>query len=240
MPITHPARSPASGHQGCSADASPLRRSLIRGPASDGVTSGRPPHTNQCGPDRCLAVSWRSAVTIVRIVLADPRTGRPPRGSAVNGRLLIVLADDTGHRAVPLWLQGLDFKLLWWLLDRPAGDAVLASVLEETAARLLHAAGVAVTAVDIEPTGDDVRELRSDTAVARVGLATAAGTRHAQVSAGYGLALAAAAGAPVQVADEVMDRLAVPVQGGDVLAPFLPPPAAPPPRHPGLRRRPGP
>jgi len=37
-----------------------------------------------------------------------------------------------------------------------------------------------------------------------------------------------------------MDRLAVPVQGEDVLAPFLPPPAAPPPRHPGLRRRPEP
>jgi hypothetical protein len=47
-------------------------------------------------------------------------------------------------------------------------------------------------------------------------------------SAGYGLALAAAAGAPVRVADEVMDRLAVPVQGDDLLAPFLPtlPPAA--------------
>jgi len=42
-------------------------------------------------------------VTIVRIVLADPRSGRVPEGSAVNGQQLIVLADDTGHRAVPLW-----------------------------------------------------------------------------------------------------------------------------------------
>jgi hypothetical protein len=41
-------------------------------------------------------------VTIVRIVLADPRTGRVPGGSAVNGQQLIVLADDAGHRAVPL------------------------------------------------------------------------------------------------------------------------------------------
>jgi hypothetical protein len=54
-------------------------------------------------------------VTIVRIVLADPWTGSPPDGSAVNGRRLIVLADtvpteDGGHRAVPLWLPGLDFK----------------------------------------------------------------------------------------------------------------------------------
>ena len=190
-------------------------------------------------------------MTIVRIVLADPRTGGPPDGSAVNGRQLIVLADDTGHRAVPLWLPGLDFKLLWWLLDRPARDAVMAGVLEETAARLLHAAGVAVTAVDIEPAGEDVPELRSDTAAARVGLATAAGTRHVMVSAGYGLKLAVAAGAPVRVADAVMDRLAVPVHGEDVQAPFLLPAAVRPPgrsraaaafraaEH-GVHRRPGP
>jgi hypothetical protein len=131
-------------------------------------------------------------VTIVRIVLADPRTGGPPAGGTVNGQQLIVLAgtvpaEDGGHRAVPPWLPGLDFKLLWWLLDRPATDAVMAGVLEETAARLLHAAGVAVTAVDIEPVGEDVPELRSDTAVARAVLATAAGTRHVTVSAGYGL-----------------------------------------------------
>jgi hypothetical protein len=184
-------------------------------------------------------------VTIVRIVLADPRTGRPPGGSAVNGQQLVVLADtvlteDGGHRAVPLWLPGLDSKLLWVLLDRPARDAVLAGVLEETAARLLHAAGVAVTAVDIEPAGEDVPELRSDTAAARVGLATAAGTRHVLVSAGYGLKLAVAAGAPVRVADAVMDRLAVPVQGEDLLAPFLLPAAVRPPGSPGLRRRPEP
>jgi hypothetical protein len=77
-------------------------------------------------------------VTIVRIVLADPRSGRVPEGSAVNGRQLIVLADDAGHRAVPLWLRVIDAKLLWGLLERPAGDAVMAGVLEETAARLLH------------------------------------------------------------------------------------------------------
>jgi hypothetical protein len=176
-------------------------------------------------------------VTIVRIVLADPRTGGPPDGSAVNGRQLIVLADDTGHRAVPLWLPGLDFKLRWWLLDRPARDAVLAGVLEETAARLLHAAGVAVTAVDIEPAGEDVPELRSDTAAARAELATAAGTRHVTVSAGYGLKLAVAAGAPVRVADAVMDRLAVPVHGEDVHAPFLLPSAVRPPGDPGQRQR---
>ena len=181
-------------------------------------------------------------MTIVRIVVADPRTGRPPAGSAVNGRQLIVLADtapteDGGHRAVPLWLPGLDFKLLWLLLDRPAADAVLAGVLEETAAGLLHAAGVAVTAVDIEPASEDVPELRPGTAGARVELATSAGARHVLVSEGYGLKLAVAAGAPVRVADEVMDRLAVPVHGEDVHAPFLLPSAVRPPGDHGLSRR---
>jgi hypothetical protein len=174
-------------------------------------------------------------VTIVRIVF---RPGGAPEGSLVTGRDLIVLADDAGHRAVPLWLRV--SKLLWRLLEQPGEDAVMAGVLQQTAARLLDAAGVRVAAVDIEPAGEDVRELRPDTAAARVELATAAGTRQVQVSAGYGLALAAAIGAPVRVADAVMDRLAVPVQNGDVRAPFLPTAAARPPRHPGLRRRPEP
>ena len=176
-------------------------------------------------------------MTIVRVVLADPRSGRVPTGSAVNGQQLIVLADDAGQRAVPLWLGVVGAKLLLALLLRPAGDAVMAGVLEETAAQLLHAAGVAVTAVDIEPAGEDVPELRSDTAAARVGLVTAAGTRHVLVSAGYGVKLAVAAGAPVRVADAVMDRLAVPVQGEDVLAPFLLPAAGRPPDRPGQARR---
>jgi hypothetical protein len=180
-------------------------------------------------------------VTIVRIVLTDPRTGGPPDGGSVNGQHLVVLADtaaaeDGGHRAVPLWLPGLDFKLLWGLLDRPASDAVKGVVLEDTTARLLHAAGVAVTAVDIEPAGQDAPELRSGTAAARVELTTAGGTRQVTVSAGYGLKLAVAAGAPVRVADEVMDRLAVPVHGEDVHAPFLLPSAVRPPGDPGPRQ----
>ena len=170
-------------------------------------------------------------MTIVRIVRWP---GGVP-GSLVTGRDLIVLADDTGHRAVPLWLPV--SKQLWRLLDRPGQDSVMTGVLEETAARLLDVAGVEVTAVDIEPASEDVPELRSGTAAARVVLATAAGTRHVQVSAWYGLALAAAAGAPVRVAEAVLDRLAAPVQGEDVLAPFLPPAAAGPLSHPGLRRR---
>jgi hypothetical protein len=178
-------------------------------------------------------------VTNVRIVIADPRSERVPVGGAVNGHHLIVLADDTGHRAVPLWLRVRGAKgELMRLLHPPAGDPLpIDGHWQETAARLLHAAGVAVTAVDIEPASEDVPELRSDTVTARVRLAKAGGARHVLVSAAYGLALAAVAGAPVGVADEVMDRLAVPVQGGDVLAPFLRPAPGRPPGRPRLRRR---
>jgi hypothetical protein len=156
---------------------------------------------------------------------------------------LVVLADtvptkDGGHRAVPLWLQVWGDKELLSRLGRPAADAEVASGLLETAVRLLRAAGTAVSAVDIEPTSDDVPELRWDTVTARVGLATATGTRPFTVSAKYGLALAAVAGAPVRVADEVMDRLAVPVPGEDVLAPFLPPAYAWPPGRPARRFEP--
>ena len=54
----------------------------------------------------------------------------------------------------------------------------------------------------------------------------------------YGLALATVAGAPVRVAGTVMDRLAVPVEGEDMLAPFLPPGYAWPPDRPPRRFEP--
>jgi hypothetical protein len=183
-------------------------------------------------------------MTTVRIVhaLRHNRPARAPDGSDVaDWRLvqrLIVLADDTGHRAVPLWLRVWGQKDLLSRLGRPASDAEVASGLLETAARLLRTAGTAVSALDIEPASDDVPELRWDTVTARVGLATATGTRPVTVSAEYGLALAAVAGAPVRVADEVMDRLAVPVPGEDMLAPFLPPADARPPARPARRFEP--
>ena len=187
-------------------------------------------------------------MTTVRIVFAlqSLRAARAPNGSDVpDWRLhqrLIVLADtvptkDGGHRAVPLWLVA-GHKELLGRLSRPAVDTEVASGLLETAVRLLRTAGTEVSAVDIEPASDDVPELRWDTVTARVGLVTAAGTRPFTVSAEYGLALAAVAGAPVRVAEEVMDRLAVPVPGEDMLAPFLPPADARLPGRPARRFEP--
>ena len=138
-------------------------------------------------------------MTTVRIVPARHiRPARAPDGSDVpDWRLhqrLIVLADDPGHRAVPLWLRVYGDKELLGRLGRPAADAGVASGLLETAARLLRTAGTAVSGVDIEPVSDDVPELRWDTVTTRVGLATATGTRPVTVGAEYGLALAAVTG----------------------------------------------
>jgi bifunctional DNase/RNase len=175
-------------------------------------------------------------VTIVRIVVAQ--RGWVPADSGRNGEHLVVLAEDEGHRAVPLWLHVREGKELIGLLLRwAAGEPVMPGAWPETAARLLDAAGAAVTAVDIDPADADVPELSPDTVTARVELATGAGARHALVSAAYGLALAAVTGAPVRVADAVMDRLAVPVQGEDALAPFLLPAPRRPPASPGQRWR---
>ena len=78
-----------------------------------------------------------------------------------------------------------------------------------------------MTGVDIDVTEADTDELTPQASVARIGLGGPAGTRHVTAGLGLGLAMAAAAGVPVRLADTVMDRLAVPVPGEDLLGPFL-------------------
>ena len=92
---------------------------------------------------------------------------------------------------------------------------------QELTTRLLGAARARVTGVDIDVTEAGAAELSPEVTVARIGLAGPAGTRQVTAGLGLGLALAAAAGAPVRLADAVLDRLAVPVPGDDLLTPFL-------------------
>jgi hypothetical protein len=54
-----------------------------------------------------------------------------------------------------------------------------------------------------------------------LGLNGPAGSRRVTAGLGLGLAMAAAAGALVRLADEVVDRLAVPIPGDDLLGPVL-------------------
>ena len=133
-----------------------------------------------------------------------------------------MLADDARRRAIPIWLRdGGDLSQLIEHARRPAGDIVTADAPQVLTARLLDAAGASVTEVDIDVTDPDIEELSPQVTVARIRLTGSAGTRDVTADLGLGLAMAAATGAPVRLADALMDRLAVPVPGEDLLTPFL-------------------
>jgi hypothetical protein len=177
-------------------------------------------------------------MTTIRIAHAEPLPGRLGNGEFQTRGFLVVLADDAAHRAVPIWMRGEpgedDLSQLLELAGQHAGEILTVDVPEELTARLLRAADASVTGVDIDVTAADVDELSPEVTVARVGLAGPEGTRQVTAGLGLGLAMAAAAGAPVRLADAVMDRLAVPVPGDDLLGPFLdrvPPVARPRPGH---------
>jgi hypothetical protein len=161
----------------------------------------------------------------VRVAHAEPLPGKLPAGEVLTLGHLVVLADDAGHRAVPIWLRdepGVDdLARLVELRDRPPEEAVSAAVPEELTTRLLGVAGASVTGVDIDVTLPDAGTLGPEATVARVELTGHSGTRHVAAGLGLGLAIAVTAGAPIRVPDSVMDRLGAPVAGDDLLTPFL-------------------
>jgi hypothetical protein len=79
--------------------------------------------------------------------------------------------------------------------------------------RLLQAGGVTLTGVTVTDLGPGVT-------VTRIGIAGPGGTRPVTASLADGLTLAAITGAPLAVDDPVMDRLARPVTGPDLLSQF--------------------
>lgn len=131
----------------------------------------------------------------------------------------VVLADDGGHRALRAWLaRDPDGTSLPALLDRPGDDIwTTQGIPEELAVRLMSAAGGSVTRVEIHPDRADIEEVTEQTCTARIELGGPSGTRHVTARLDLGLTLAVVSGAPILVADAVMDRLAVPVPDGDVL-----------------------
>jgi RNA polymerase sigma factor (sigma-70 family) len=163
-------------------------------------------------PDLIPAVSRRTLMTAVRIAHAGPWPERQPAG-------LVVLADDAGHRALPVRLPA--HGVFWRLLARPGDAGHPVDDAGEMTGRLLHAAGITVTAVTVTDLGPAVTATRVDIAVP-------GGTRQVTTRLADGLALAVITGAPLAVDDPVMDRLAEPVTGPDLLSPFrsrhLPPP----------------
>jgi RNA polymerase sigma-70 factor (ECF subfamily) len=178
-------------------------------------------------PDLVPAVSRRIPMTTVRIARFERRIPPGPEPIGFPAHVLL-LADDAGHRELPIWVQDFSSQRLSPLFkqstfEQPADDheraaAGQARTVDELTARLLRAAGARVTGVDIDELGPEVP-------AARIDLATAAGTRHVTARVIEGLAVALAAGAPVRVADQVLDRLAIPRSDDDGPVP-LPEPAA--------------
>jgi RNA polymerase sigma factor (sigma-70 family) len=168
----------------------------------DGITTDR--------PDLIPQSNRRTSMTTVRVAHAEPRPDRTH-----ISHVLVVLADDTGRRVLPIWLMGIDGHSLRVLLDRDAEtDGESAGVPEELTDRLLRAAGARVTGVDID-------ELGPDLPVARIHVTTPGGAHEVTARLADGLAMAVVQGAPIRVSDILMDRLGEPIPGGDLLSPFL-------------------
>ncbi|HEX3516590.1 MAG TPA: hypothetical protein VHT26_21575, partial [Trebonia sp.] len=182
-------------------------------------------------PDLIPAITRRVPMTAVRIAYADPWPGRTPDGRMAIDHVLVVLADTVpadngGHRALPVRLPRHDGKL-WALLARPEdrGEELLDHA-EETTGGLLQAGGVTLAGVTVTDLGPGVT-------ATRIGIAGPGGTRPVTASLADGLTLAVITGAPLAVDDPVMDRLAEPVTGPDLLSQFRS--QETPPRN--LRRR---
>ncbi|MGB6577488.1 MAG: hypothetical protein WBF34_06180 [Streptosporangiaceae bacterium] len=155
-------------------------------------------------------------MTTVRIAHTEPWPGRRIGGRGFRiSSFLVVLADDSGGRALPVWLNGPEGHGLF----RGGDDHPHPEPAEVITAGLLRAAGVTVTGVDIDEldtalTTGPRHGREAAQAIARIGF-TGAGTaepRQMTVRIGYALAMAAATGAPVRVADQLMDQFAVPAQ----------------------------
>jgi bifunctional DNase/RNase len=177
-------------------------------------------------------------MTTVRIAHVEPWPGK--RGLRGHGFrvfcFLVVLADNTCGRALPVWLNGPEGHGLFRGDDHPHPEPA-----EVISAELLRAAGVTVTGVYIDELDSALttgpRHGREGPRPARIEF-TAAGTaepRQMTARIGYALALAAATGAPIQVTGQVMDQLAVPAQD-DLLGQFTRDVPLPRPRRHGFAR----
>lgn len=146
-------------------------------------------------------------MTSVRIARVERRVPPGPLPSLFPTDV-VVLTDETSRRELPIWLLARDGDRLSQITRAAAGvreqaSAATARTEDELTSRLLRAAGASVTGVDIDELGPGVT-------VARIGLASPAGTRQVTARLCDGLAAAATAGAPIRVSDAVMARLAVP------------------------------
>ena len=163
-----------------------------------------------------LVSGRRTPMTAVRVARVERRIPPGPTPDRYP-TYVIVLADDAGHRELPIWLLAHDGVRISAIFERRhpedenAGTiqdaAAKASTAEELTRQLLHAAGARMTSVDIDELGPEVP-------VARIGLTGQAGSGNVTARLPDGLGIAITAGTPIRVADAVMDRLAAPASPG--------------------------
>ena len=158
-------------------------------------------------------------VSVARIERRIP-PGPDPIGIPAH---VVMLADDAGRRVLPIWGEFNRRRFPQLFGPSAAGDegagTAEAQTVDELTARLLRAVGASVVGVDIDELGPEVP-------AARINLAIPAGIRHVTARVVEGLAVAITAGAPIRVADAVMDRLAVPLPDDDQPVPLPEPTAA--------------
>ena len=136
----------------------------------------------------------RTHMTTVHVARIERRIPHGPVPDRFPTHVM-VLTDAAGRRDLPIWLLGQDSHRFADDRHEPSPD--------ELTGRLLRAAGTRVAAVDIDELGPEVT-------VTRIELITPAGPEQVIARLHDGLAMAITSGAPIRVADTVMDRLAVP------------------------------
>jgi RNA polymerase sigma-70 factor (ECF subfamily) len=165
----------------------------------------------------------RRLMTTVRIASVEHQRRRIHQTRSPSH--LVVLIDDAGGRELPIWMLRGDGDRLEQLVHAERGEASApqARTADDLISRMLRAIGATVTGVDIDELGPEVT-------AARIALNGSAGPQQVTSWLADGLAVAITTGAPVRVADAVMDRLAVPAGS----APLPDPEPAPrrPPRPP--------
>lgn len=121
-----------------------------------------------------------------------------------NPFYIVVLHDEAGGRALPIWVgpwegQSIAMGLSEFGAPRPMTYTFMAS--------LLAAAGVQVESVQ-------VASLKDETFYAAVVLRSGSGVREVDARPSDALALALRTGSPIYVADEVLERAGIAVPGG--------------------------
>jgi RNA polymerase sigma factor (sigma-70 family) len=158
-------------------------------------------HIVEHRPDLIPYLPRRTLMTTVRILRAEHR----PRltGAHAYGRTFVLLGDEAQNRALPLWLTGSDGIGLKELVN-PGDEDRWRGNVEEFTGSLLKAVGATLASVSISEVGPHLR-------VARMEIRGPAGTHRVIARPGDALTYAVIHHAPIRVDDELMDRLAGPI-----------------------------